>query len=174
MVFYLFLLFAVMPIIEISVLVQVGTALGTLPTIGLVLLTAALGASLVRSQGLSTLMQVQSKLAQGQVPGTQIVEAMMLAVAGVLLVTPGFVTDLFGLIILTPATRKPIATWLLGKFQIRAMHSQGGFGQFHGEFHSQQNPFEQRSPFENKQDGETLEGEFERKEDIKGNLKDDR
>ncbi|TKB51348.1 FxsA family protein [Ferrimonas sediminicola] len=172
MVFYLFLLFAVMPIIEIAVLVQVGTTLGAWPTIALVLLTAALGASLVRSQGLSTMMEVRNRMARGEMPGTQIMEAMLLAVAGVLLVTPGFVTDLFGLLILTPFTRRKLATWLMSRAQIHIATQQQGFG-FHGQFHQhddRQAHFGQPRPFD-RQDNQgrggnsTIEGEYERKDD---------
>ncbi|BDY06592.1 FxsA family protein [Ferrimonas sp. YFM] len=182
MVFYLFLLFAVMPIIEISVLVQVGTTLGAWPTIGLVLLTAALGASLVRSQGLSTMMEVRNRMARGEMPGTQIMEAMLLAVAGVLLVTPGFVTDLFGLLVLTPFTRRKLATWLMSRAQVHIATQQQGFG-FHTQFHQQrpfdeqqspfgdqQSPFGEQRPFERQDNRDrggntTIEGEYERKDD---------
>ena len=92
----LFLIFVLIPVVELSVLIRVGEILGTWTTIGLVLFTAVLGVSLVRSQGLSTLMQVQQKLARGEAPGQEIVEGMMLAMAGVLLVIPGFVTDFIG------------------------------------------------------------------------------
>lgn len=76
--------------IEIALFIQVGGVLGVWPTIALVLLTAIVGASLVRSQGLQTLLTVQQRLAQGQLPAQQILEGVMLAVAGVLLLTPGF------------------------------------------------------------------------------------
>jgi len=112
MFFIIFLLFVLIPVIELSVLIRVGEVLGTWTTIGLVLFTAVLGVSLVRSQGLSTLMQVQQKLARGEAPGQEIVEGMMLAMAGILLVIPGFVTDAIGLLLLTPFTRRPIAALL--------------------------------------------------------------
>ncbi|SHH96975.1 FxsA family protein [Ferrimonas marina] len=175
MVFYLFLLFAVMPIVEIYVLIQVGNAFGAMTTIALVLLTAAVGASLVRSQGLSTMMNVQQRLNQGELPGQQIVEAMLLAVAGVLLVTPGFVTDLFGLLILTPATRAPIARYLMARMQLRVVHGGGMGAGFGGGFGAgpQQPPFgdDRQSPFGDdphrgggSQNGQTIDGDYERKE----------
>lgn len=168
MLFYLFLLFAVMPIVEIYVLIQVGNAFGALTTIGLVLLTAALGASLVRSQGLSTLMSVQTRLNQGEIPGQQIVEGMLLAVAGVLLVTPGFVTDFIGLLILTPATRAPIAAALLKRMQLKVVQGQGFSAGFGGGFQNPQGPFggTQQGPFRQggQDDGRTIDGDFERKE----------
>ncbi|MBY5992262.1 FxsA family protein [Ferrimonas balearica] len=162
-----------MPIVEIYVLIQVGNAFGALTTIGLVLLTAAIGASLVRSQGLSTLMSVQTRLNRGEIPGQQIVEGMLLAVAGVLLVTPGFVTDFIGLLILTPATRAPMAAALLKRMQLKVVHSQsfhggfgaqGGFGP-QGGFEGQDGftPKDSQTPGSNR-GGQTIDGDYERKE----------
>ncbi|NVP03527.1 FxsA family protein, partial [Photobacterium damselae subsp. damselae] len=99
----LLLLFIFVPIIEIALFIQVGGFLGLWPTIALVLITAVVGASLVRSQGLATLTSVQNRLQQGELPAQQIVEGVMLAVAGVLLLTPGFMTDCMGMTILLPA-----------------------------------------------------------------------
>ncbi|GAA4871360.1 FxsA family protein [Ferrimonas pelagia] len=169
MAFYLFLLFAVMPIVEIYVLMTVGDALGAINTIALVILTAAVGASLVRSQGLSTMMSVQQRLARGEMPGQQIVEGVMLAVAGVLLVTPGFVTDAFGLLVLTPATRAPIARFLMSKMQLRMVQPgqfQGGFGQTHTYSESQQDsPLEApRRDIDQGSGGSTIDGDYERKD----------
>lgn len=79
----LLFLFIAVPVIEIALFIQVGGVLGVWPTIALVLLTAIVGASLVRSQGLQTLLTVQQRLAQGQLPAQQILEGVMLAVAGV-------------------------------------------------------------------------------------------
>ncbi len=153
MFFPLFLLFVVVPVAEIYVLVTVGTALGAFNTIALVLLTAMLGASLVRSQGLATLMSVQQRMARGELPGQQIVEAMLLAVAGVLLVTPGFLTDLLGLLILTPATRAPIARYVMTHLKVRMVATgPGGF--------PPQRPGGPGTP----NAGNTIEGDFERKD----------
>jgi len=106
----LFVLFIIIPIIEISVLMQVGELLGMWLTIGIVILSAWIGAKYVRQQGLATLQSVQAKMAQGEVPSSEIVTGLMLLVAGVLLVTPGFVTDIFGLSLLVPSIRQAIAT----------------------------------------------------------------
>ncbi|MGR5542676.1 FxsA family protein, partial [Vibrio campbellii] len=89
----LLIAFIFVPIIEIALFVQVGGVIGMWPTIALVLLTAIVGASLVRSQGIQTLLSVQSRLEQGELPAQQILEGVMLAVCGVLLLTPGFMTD---------------------------------------------------------------------------------
>ncbi|WP_163932204.1 FxsA family protein [Paraferrimonas sp. SM1919] len=157
----LFLLFVIMPILEISVLLQVGEALGGLNTILLIILTALLGANLVRNEGLKTFMKVRSQLQAGTAPAQELVEAVMLAVAGVLLVTPGFITDFIGLVMLTPLTRKPIAWYFLSKINITMSNSFSTHGSFHSHGQFGQNPFEQQS----KKDGDVIEGEYSRKDD---------
>lgn len=96
---------------EIVVLIQVGSAIGALPTIGLVLLTAFLGLALLRQQGLSTLFRAQEKVRAGGIPVTELVEGVFLAVGGALLLTPGFVTDAIGLACLLPGSRQLVIGW---------------------------------------------------------------
>ena len=91
---FLLLLFIVMPIAEISLLLQVGDLIGGWNTVGLIVVTAFVGAYLVRQEGISTLQTAQAKLAQNQVPGKEMMEGMLLVIAGVLLVTPGFLINL--------------------------------------------------------------------------------
>ncbi len=162
MFFILLILFIVIPVVELNVLIRVGDTLGSWNTVGLVILTAVVGVSLVRSQGISTLMQVQQKLSQGETPGKEIVEGMMLALAGLLLLIPGFVTDFIGLLLLTPITRSPIASWLYKRMELRVVNNSGFRGGFSaGGFNPQdfrQNPFE-------RDQGNTFEGDFERKQD---------
>ncbi len=176
MFLFLFLIFVLVPVVELSVLIRVGEVLGTWTTIGLCLFTAVVGASLVRSQGLSTLMQAQQKLARGESPGQEVIEGMMLAMAGIMLVIPGFVTDFMGLLLLTPFTRAPLARFILKRAQLR-MVTPGQFGGMNGGF-GQQGPFNQqnpfgRDPFDN-QDGNTFEGDFERKQDEDRGLRGDK
>ncbi|KAA8669172.1 membrane protein FxsA [Vibrio gigantis] len=162
----LLLLFIFVPIIEIGLFIQVGGFLGLWPTIALVLITAFVGASLVRSQGIQTLMSVQGRLQQGEMPAQQILEGVMLAVAGVLLLTPGFMTDALGMLVLLPAPRAMIAKKMMEKMVVKNMSGgfhaggQGGFGQ--SPFG--QDPFN-RDPFDQSKDGNTFEGEFEKKDD---------
>lgn len=155
----LLFLFILVPIIEIALFVQVGGVLGLWPTLFLVLLTAVVGASLVRSQGIATLMSVQDRLNQGELPAQQIVEGVMLAVAGVLLLTPGFMTDTLGLVVLLPGPRAALAKYLMTKVKVQSMH-QSGFG---GGFGSQ-GPFSDRDPFQRDQNGDVFDGEYERKD----------
>ncbi|MEZ9595100.1 FxsA family protein [Shewanella sp. 10N.261.52.F9] len=169
MFFILLLIFVVVPVMELSVLIRVGEVLGSWTTVALVIFTAVVGVSLVRSQGVSTLMQVQQKLARGEAPGQEIVEGMMLAVAGLLLLIPGFVTDFIGLVLLTPFTRIPVAKFFYQRMQLKVQANggfQSGFGAGFGPgMGSQgQNPFGQggQSPFDQ---GNTFDGDFERKDD---------
>jgi UPF0716 protein FxsA len=102
----LFLLFLLVPLGEIYILIQVGEWVGALPTLLLVVLTALVGASLVRMQGISTFMQVQANLAQGHMPAIALLEGVVILCAGALLLTPGFVTDAVGFACLVPPWRR--------------------------------------------------------------------
>ena len=102
----LLLIFLIVPLIEIYLLIQVGSAVGAGMTIFLVVFTAVLGAFLVRAQGISTLARVQRQVARGQPPAMELLEGLGLFLAGALLLTPGFFTDTFGFIILTPPLRR--------------------------------------------------------------------
>ncbi|EGR4181784.1 TPA: FxsA family protein [Vibrio cholerae] len=150
----LLFLFIAVPVIEIALFIQVGGVLGVWPTIALVLLTAIVGASLVRSQGLQTLLTVQQRLAQGQLPAQQILEGVMLAVAGVLLLTPGFFTDILGMLVLLPAPRAYFAKQLMSRVVVGNIHASGAGFEQPNPFHDRANP-----------NGTTYEGEFERKDD---------
>ncbi|MDB2387133.1 FxsA family protein [Shewanella sp.] len=154
MLFIVLFIFVALPAVELWLLIHVGEILGGWTTVGLVMMTSILGASLVRSQGISTVIQVREKLARGETPGQEIVEAMMLAVAGLLLILPGFITDFLGLILLTPITRIPVARYFYKKMQVQVNNS-GGFGASMGG----QQP---HSPFEK---GKTFDGDFEHKAD---------
>ncbi|MFT5297362.1 MAG: UPF0716 protein FxsA [Colwellia sp.] len=167
---FLFILFIVVPIIEIMVLMNVGSWLGVWPTIAIVIITAWLGAKNVKQQGIATLNSVQSKMAQGEMPSDEIVAGLLLLVAGVLLMTPGFVTDFFGLSLLIPSVR----SMLIKSVQTHLVMNKNTAGfTYQSSVHTDQsdaftqNPFEQptsqEKPIEHHQ-GETLEGEYERKE----------
>ena len=114
-------LFIVIPILEMYILIQVGSFIGAIPTIALVVLTATIGIWLLRLEGLSTLNRVQEKLNAGQIPGTELLEGVMLLVGGALLLTPGFATDAIGFCCLLPFLRRPIATWLMHRGVLGAM-----------------------------------------------------
>ena len=111
----LFLLLLIVPLIEIALFIQVGGAIGVWPTIGIVILTAVTGAVMLRRQGLAALRGVQSRLLAGENPGRLLADGAMILVAGVLLLTPGFLTDTIGLLLLIPAVRR----WLFDRFAAR-------------------------------------------------------
>lgn len=105
MILRLFLLFTIIPTIEIFLLIRVGRLIGPFPTIGLLLLLSALGAWLVRSQGFAILRRIQDELARGRLPATELFDGALVLAGGLLLMTPGFFTDILGLVLLIPRLR---------------------------------------------------------------------
>jgi UPF0716 protein FxsA len=101
----IFLLLVAVPIIEIALFIEIGGWLGTWTTIGVVVLTAAIGTALLRIQGLATLGELQRRLAAGEDPGATLAHGAMILVAGLLLLTPGFFTDAVGFLLLAPPVR---------------------------------------------------------------------
>ena len=124
MAFYiLLLLFIVVPVAEIMLLINVGGAIGPLRTILVVIFTAFLGAYLVRQQGFATLFKVQEEMNAGRVPAMQMGEGILLLFAGAVLLTPGFITDAVGFILLVPKVRQAIIKWIAKKGIIQAQAS---------------------------------------------------
>ena len=115
MLFRLFLLFTVVPLVEVYLLIKIGSYIGALNTILIILATAFLGAVLARLEGLRTTKHILSNLSQGIVPAEQMVDALFIFVAGVLLITPGVLTDFLALFLLIPFTRTHIKRWLRKK-----------------------------------------------------------
>jgi len=108
----LLIAFVVMPLIEIAVLIQVGSWLGLWPTLGLIVLTAIIGTWMLRQQGFAVMARAQQQLAEGSIPFGEVFEGFCLVIAGALLLTPGFVTDLIGGSLLLP----PVRAWLYRTF----------------------------------------------------------
>jgi UPF0716 protein FxsA len=102
-------------------LIQVGGYIGALPTIALVVLTAVAGVALLRVQGLATLGRGLTRLRSGQLPAQEVVEGLLLAFAGALMITPGFVTDLIGFLLLMPASRAALARRLMSRAVLTAV-----------------------------------------------------
>lgn len=111
--FRLFLLFSIIPIVEIYLLVKAGTVIGPLPTVGLLLLISFAGAWLVRHQGFEILRRIQLELSRGRMPAAELLDGFMVLVGGILLLTPGFFTDVLGLLFIIPPSRR-----LMGRFVI--------------------------------------------------------
>ena len=110
---YLLPTFIALPILEMYVLIKVGGNLGALNTVLLVLLTALIGVALLRVQGFRTLMNAKNKLGMAQLPAEEIITGIFLAIGGALLLTPGFITDIFGFLCLVPFTRRILLKWFL-------------------------------------------------------------
>lgn len=102
----IFFLFITVPLLELYVLIEVGSGIGGITTIALCLFTAALGGFLIRIQGIRTLLSAQQQVAQGSLPAEHALHGILLAVAGLLLFLPGFITDSLGFLLLIPAVRK--------------------------------------------------------------------
>lgn len=110
---FLFLLF---PIVELALLIQVGSMIGVLPTLALVIATAILGSVLLRIAGVATAWRAREKLARGELPEQEMLEGLLIAVGGGLLLLPGFISDLFGVLCLIPFSRR----LLVNKIRLRA------------------------------------------------------
>ena len=126
----LFVLFLIVPIVEISILIQLSEVIGGWTTILVVVLTAYLGAKMVKQQGVATLAQIQQKSAQGQIPGEELFSGVCILISGVLLLTPGILTDVLGFALLTPAIRKLMVTELKKRIHLFAANSGNGQGGF--------------------------------------------
>ena len=128
MVGFLFILLLAVPIVEIALFIKIGGLIGLWPTIGIVIATALAGAALLRSQGLATLRSARASLAENRFPLDQVFDGLCLAVAGALLLTPGFFTDAVGLLLFVPplraALRRRIAAYVAARAEIE-IHAAG-------------------------------------------------
>lgn len=109
---FLLLILIGLPLIEIYFLIQVGSEIGALPTIGLTILTAVLGALLVRHQGFNVLLRVREMLDRGEVPALEMMDGALLLMAGFFLLLPGFLTDSIGFLLLLP----PLRRWVVSRY----------------------------------------------------------
>jgi UPF0716 protein FxsA len=116
MLLKLFLAFTLIPFFEIYLLIKIGYYLGAFNTILVVLVTGLLGAYLAKLQGIKTMTRVRESLTRGELPAEQMLDALLIFVAGIVLLTPGFITDLAGIGILVPNTRFWFKRWLRKKF----------------------------------------------------------
>jgi len=145
----LFPIFVVVTLAEIYVLVSVGQAIGGLSTVLLVVITAFIGSSLLRQQGWSTMAKAQQSMSEGRTPAMEMMEGVVILVSGILLLTPGFLTDAIGLLGLMPWSRSYFINHFLEKNAERV------FKQRNSVFINRTNSSEKKS---NKDD--TIEGEF--------------
>jgi UPF0716 protein FxsA len=146
------LLFIVVPLVELYLIIEVGRVIGALWTVLLVVLTAVIGVTLLRIQGFNTLNRARQNMEMGTLPAMEMMEGMVLAVGGVLLITPGFITDTLGFLCLIPFTRRAMILYLV---QHSRIHGQG--------FYSRRTTHSTRGHRdEGQQHGRTIEGEFHR------------
>ncbi len=118
---WLLLLFIVLPAVELYLLITVGRYIGPLTTVGIIVITGMLGWSLVKSQGLATLKRIRAETAQGRLPAEEMVAGLCLLGTGLLLVTPGFLTDTVGFLVLIPSLRRALARQLMRRFKMKIM-----------------------------------------------------
>ena len=118
----LLLLFILVPATELALLIEIGSRIGTINTLLLIVVTGVLGASLASRQGLAVLRQIQDETVRGQMPGSAIVDGVIILVAGIVLMTPGILTDILGFLCLIPATRSLIKGRLWQMIE-RAVHN---------------------------------------------------
>lgn len=142
----LLLLLIIVPLVEIFILIEVGKVVGALSTIGLCVLTAVIGAALLRQQGVATLQRARVNLDRGTVPAVELFEGLALAVGGVMLLTPGFATDAIGFACLIPFTRRLVVHALMKRVHVQ-------YGPVEGQA-SRRPPTGQ----------DAIEGEFERRD----------
>ena len=114
---YLMLIFVCLPIAELAVLIRVHDHFGWANTIGLVFLTGVAGAFLARAQGLMVVMQIRRDLAEGRMPAPRMIDGVMILIAGVMLITPGLITDTAGFLLLCPPVRAFLRVWMRRKFE---------------------------------------------------------
>ncbi|MEA2059420.1 MAG: FxsA family protein [Thermodesulfobacteriota bacterium] len=123
MLLKLFLCFTLIPVIELYLLIKIGAVIGGFNAILIVIATGFFGAWLARMEGIQTMLRVRSSLEQGIMPADDLVDALIILIAGIILITPGFLTDAGGLLLLWPVTRKQFKTILTKKFN--EMQSRG-------------------------------------------------
>ncbi len=157
-----FLLFIVLPVTELMVLIKVGSSIGIMPTVGLILLTAVIGATLLRKQGLQTLLRANQRLQSGEIPADEMFQGFMLALGGAFLLTPGFVTDTLGFALLIPSVRS-----YFGRQLMQGVTKTGGFGVYTS-FGPTGNAdprgggfYEPRNPRQSSSGGDIIDGEYE-------------
>jgi UPF0716 protein FxsA len=150
MALLLFVLFIVVPIAELYVLIQIGQSIGVLPTIALLIADSVLGAALMRAQGRAAWLRFNAALAEGRVPGREVMDGALVIFGGALLLTPGFLSDFLGLILLLPPTRALVRRILVKRFADRLVASAAsgaqarvfGFGRAPGAGARRSDPFD--------------------------------
>jgi len=119
---WIILILVAVPIIEIALFIELGGWVGLWPTIALVIITAILGGILLRMQGFAAMQKLQSSVAEGGDPRGPLAHGVMILMAGLLMLTPGFFTDAVGFALLLPPVRSALIAWIGPKLAARAIH----------------------------------------------------
>ncbi|MBT8138671.1 MAG: FxsA family protein [Gammaproteobacteria bacterium] len=168
---YLLLLFFLVPLLEVWLLVRVGAHIGPWLVILSIFATAVIGAFFLRLQGFSTLHRAQGAMLSGRLPAVEMVEGVLLLLAGALLLTPGYATDVVGFLLLWPASRTPLARYLLARVLI--VDPLAGAEKSAHDAYSASRPGQQQAggssatgaaPHRHPHQPEVLEGEFTRED----------
>lgn len=120
------LTFLATPFIEIALFIRVGEWLGALPTIGLTILTSVIGLAIVRGQGVSNLVKMQKAFSENDLPIAEMIHAMFISLAGLLLIIPGFFTDFLGILLLIPPLRSLMGQKLISRMRVTVQAASGG------------------------------------------------
>lgn len=150
-----FLLFLLFPAIELAVLIKVGSLIGVLPTLLLIVAGSALGILVLRVAGLATAFSARAALARGELPAQEMLQGLLLALGGGLLVLPGFISDVLGLLLLLPVTRRALVNKLRRRAEAQTLRRRA----FADDMPAQPAPSHVRP-----HQPEVIEGEFERRD----------
>ena len=120
-----FILLFLMPFLEIFLIIEIGQHFGAMKTIIMILATAILGAVLVRIEGLSTLSRIKNSVQRGELPTIELISGGILIISAVVLLTPGFITDVLGLVLMSPSLRRRVASMVAQKLFTRQERSSG-------------------------------------------------
>ena len=115
--FWLFLLFIVAPLLELWVIIQVASVIGGWETIALLIVESAIGAYLLKHQGLATLDKISTAVNEARIPSNELIDGLLLLVAGALMLAPGFIGDILGFLLIIPITRLPFRALLRRRFE---------------------------------------------------------
>lgn len=117
-------LFIVVPLVELFLLIRLGDLIGFWPTVAVVVVTGMVGAALAKHEGLTVLREIQGELGEGRMPAGQLLDGLLILAAGLVLLTPGLITDTLGFVLLIPYTRGKVRDHLKGRFQQRVERKQ--------------------------------------------------
>lgn len=140
MFFYLIILFTVIPAVELALLIKIGGYIGVMNTLTVIILTGVVGAYLARIQGFTVMRNIQESMNQGRMPTEEMLDGVMILVGGIVLLTPGFLTDTLGFLLLIPITRLLIKNFV--RRYIHRMMEQGDISSYQNSTRRIQDDFE--------------------------------